>query len=835
MASGPRSLFPWEALMRAAIIPRVVLPFALAFASLPLRAEPDRTALARKAHDILKANCYRCHGRDGAVEGGINYILDPKTLAARKKAVAGEPAKSKLYKRLVSEDDPMPPEGEKVRPGKDDIAVIKQWIAAGMPAVEAAEARRPFLAETDVIAAIAADLKKADEADRRFLRYFTITHLVNAGLSDDELQTYRHGLSKLVNSLSWGRRVVVPRAVDAARTVLRIDLRDYQWSPATWTRIMGYYPYAIVRPGPEARFVYDSAEGEIPYVRADWFVYHASRPPLYHEVLRVPWTDRELEKQLRVDVAADVEAGQVARCAFNGSGISRHNRLIERHESPYGAYWKSYDFASSAGQQNLFAYPFGPGGGTHDFQHDGGEIIFTLPNGLQGYMLVNAEGHRLDEGPTRIVSDPRQPDRAVVNGISCMGCHVRGVIEKADQLREHAARNPAGFSEREAAQVKALYPAPEKLAGLFREDADRFRAAVEKAGLRVASTEPVVALAMRLDGEMDLPLAAAELGLTPGEFRERLARSPALQRTLGSLNVDGGTVQRGVFESEYGEAARELHVGFARTVTNSIGMKLNFIPPGEFWMGTPDEDTATRYDERPRHKVRITRPFYMGIYPVTQEQFRKVAGSVPSWFGEARGGRLDWPVENVPWETAVSYCHMLSNLAEEKRAGRRYRLPTEAEWEYACRAGTSTRFAFGDLITAEQAAFGRGGPGQGGHPVPVGRYAPNRFGLYDVHGNVWQWCADWYDRKYYTYSPQDDPQGPGTFPQYLRAEYPNGLKVKRGGAYGEPLFWCRSAARMPAGAEITERNPLTGFRVVCVQEGLARVAADYVRGGRLEK
>src|SRR5262249_21652990 len=157
------------------------------------------------------------------------------------------------------------------------------------------------------------------------------------------------------------------------------------------------------------------------------------------------------------------------------------------------------------------------------------------------------------------------------------------------------------------------------------------------------------------------------------------------------------------------------------------------------WMGTPDDDTtATRYDERPRHKVRITRPFYVGIYPVTQEQFSKVTGSVPFWFNAARGGRPDWPAENVGWETAVSYCNMLSNLAEEKRAGRRYRLPTEAEWEYACRAGTTTRFAFGDLITPEQAVYDRA-PQWGGHPVSVGRYAPNRFGLFDMHGNVWQW------------------------------------------------------------------------------------------------
>src|SRR5205823_8754042 len=142
----------------------------------------------------------------------------------------------------------------------------------------------------------------------------------------------------------------------------------------------------------------------------------------------------------------------------NGSGVSRNNRLIERHKTGYGAYWKSYDFAGNSGRQNLFAHPLGPGPDENTFQQDGGEIIFNLPNGLQAYLLVDAKGRRIDKGPQNIVSDPKQGDRAVVNGVSCMSCHAQGMIFKDDQVRAHVEANPNAFTRDEADTVLALYP-----------------------------------------------------------------------------------------------------------------------------------------------------------------------------------------------------------------------------------------------------------------------------------------------------------------------------------------------------------------------------------------
>lgn len=213
-----------------------------ALGSAAAAAPPDAAALAQKARAVLEANCHRCHGHDGTNEGGFNFVLDRQRLVARKKVVPGDPARSRLYQRLVSGDDPMPPADEKPRPGKDDLAILKQWIEAGAPDFGPAAVRRGVISTGDMLNAIRADLERVPERDRRFTRYFTLTHLHNAGLSADELQSYRHGLSKLVNGLSWGGKVVVPRAVDPAQTVFRIDLRDYQWNEKVWDAVVAVNP-----------------------------------------------------------------------------------------------------------------------------------------------------------------------------------------------------------------------------------------------------------------------------------------------------------------------------------------------------------------------------------------------------------------------------------------------------------------------------------------------------------------------------------------------------------------------------------------------------------------
>jgi formylglycine-generating enzyme required for sulfatase activity len=252
------------------------------------------------------------------------------------------------------------------------------------------------------------------------------------------------------------------------------------------------------------------------------------------------------------------------------------------------------------------------------------------------------------------------------------------------------------------------------------------------------------------------------------------------------------------------------------TVTNSIGMELVQLPAGRFWMGSPAEESERATDESPRHQVTLSQPGLMGRFEVTQRQFQHVMGHNPSRFqdtGPAAADAGDLPVENVSWREAVEFCRQLSARKEERSAGREYRLPTEAEWEYACRAGTETATAFGPALGSNQANFDSSQPygdaprGQRlGRTNRVGSYAPNVFGLYDTHGNVWEWCSDYYQPDYYRQSPEHDPAGP-TF---------GAFHVLRGGSWESPGSHCRSAYRnhFPD----AQRSDI-GFRVWCTISG----------------
>jgi len=254
-------------------------------------------------------------------------------------------------------------------------------------------------------------------------------------------------------------------------------------------------------------------------------------------------------------------------------------------------------------------------------------------------------------------------------------------------------------------------------------------------------------------------------------------------------------------------AARQL--GLPLEVTNSIGMKLVLVPAGEFEMGTPESFVDRNPDEYP-HRVRITKAFYLSVCEVTQGEYERVMGKNPSYFSPTGWGKdlvleVDtgrFPVESVSWDDAVAFCAALSAREEEAKANREYGLPTEAQWEYACRSGSPMRFCCGDdKQTLGDFAWFVENSGRTTHPVGTKR--PNAWGLHDMHGNVREWCHDWHADDYYRTAPIDDPPGPlsGLF------------RVFRGGCFCLSSYFCRSGNRF--GPYPLPSN-MTGFRVVAV-------------------
>ena len=820
------------------------LAFTLLTLSLPAASlAQDEAELATKAKAVFEKHCYACHGKEGSNEGGFNYILNHERLLASKKVIAGDAKNSRLLKRMASEE--MPPDEDsngkaiKDRPSVQEVAAVKAWIDAGAPDFNPKVAARLFISNTDILELIHKDLLAANERSRKFLRYFTITHLYNAGLSDDELLSYRVGLSKLLNSLSWGRDVKAPEAIGSAKTIFRIDLRQYGWKEATWERILAANPYGVTYTTTAAKGCYDLCQTTLPYVRADWFVFAASRPPLYHDVLELPKTDLELEKLLRVDVEENLRVEEVARAAFNGSGVSRNNRLIERHKSPYGAYWKSYDFASNVGRQNLFEHPLGPGKADNLFKHDGGEIIFNLPNGLQAYFLTDGEGKRIDKGPINVVSDPKQSDRSVVNGVSCMSCHNQGMIVKADQVRAHVEKNPEGFTKAEADSIKALYPVKADFEKVLKEDAERFRKAVEASGAHLSKTEPVYALSGQFENEIDIKMAAAEVGVTENDFGKGLGRSPKLARVFGPLRVVGGTVQRQVLVEHFEElaavllpdgtfrrggsvVANEPKPGEEREfdVGNGVKMRFCWIPGsnGKFKIGSPkaEQDYLVKtnldgkrwegLDFENEHEVAGVDGFWMAKTEMTQAQYVKLTGKQnPSNFSAEGDGKFavaglntnDFPVEGVSWEGAQACIKGMKAPAGMKRIG----LPSEVQWEWAARGGRGNGRAFywGDELNGDKAnsngEFPYGTPTKGSYlerTTKVGSYetkAAHPWGLCDMHGNVYEWCEDYYG----AYAKLPGGKNPAQTVEQL-----GDLRVLRGGSWFNYSSYCRSAAATTA-------------------------------------
>jgi formylglycine-generating enzyme required for sulfatase activity len=322
------------------------------------------------------------------------------------------------------------------------------------------------------------------------------------------------------------------------------------------------------------------------------------------------------------------------------------------------------------------------------------------------------------------------------------------------------------------------------------------------------SSQPVVEeVKSKVPDRQELPLSGQSSRPVVEEVKPKTPSRPKLPRfSLDVVTVDstGKIVKRESREAEY----------FSEDLGNNVTLEMVSIPGGTFTMGAPETEQESFDEERPQHKVTVS-PFFMGKYPVTQVQWEAVA-ILPRINRElnpnpSRFKGKDLPVESISWDDAVEFCARLS-----KATGNHYRLPSEAEWEYACRAGTTTPFHFGETITSELANYhAEGNYRQKTSAVGSFQFA-NAFGLYDMHGNIWEWCSDeWHDN--YVGAPNDGNrwltnQNKNWFNSLLNKSNDTNIKLLRGGSWGSDPWYCRSACRSRSARDF--RYSGVGFRVV---------------------
>ena len=693
--------------------------------------------LAQEAYTVFEQHCLDCHGEFGSYADVLT--IKHKNLIENKVVIPRQPDASELYLRLLGDTN----NGSQMPLGQDPldveaIATIRRWIEAGAPDWEAIpKPKRDFITTEAMLKSIHTHVTSLTDFDRSFARYFTLTHLYNAGATDANLRAYRIALSKLINSLSWGAEVIKPKPIDREDTIFYIDLRNYEWDIKSdkWYKIEQAYPYGVQLKSTTYTTLCEETDCELPFIRADWFIATASLPPLYHEILDLPKTDRELETQLEVNVAENLKNApgvRVWRAGFNNSGVSVNNRIVERHKSRYGAYWKSYDFAGNVGKQNIFTHPL-------DFTHDGGEIIFNLPNGLQAYYLSTATGERLDEAPINIVSNTGARDPVVRNGLSCMGCHTEGMKTFEDQVRSVIEQTPNPPYDK--AQALRLYAEKSTMDSLILEDIARYRRTIESAGGVFGGSEPIQQLVKQFESPLDASHAAAEVGMQTDDFLKKIRENSTLQNAgLLVLGIENGNVKRDAWEEQFGTVISVLKVGIhVDPYTNMV-----LIPAGEFQMRANPDD----YEGEPLYATVSVDAFYIDKYEVTNAQYKEFLDANPEWRKEERtnsrkyhylayncylydwsentypSGKDNHPVAFVSYDAAMAYAQWVGK-----------RLLTEAEWEKAARGKlVKKKYPWGNLIDSNKVDT------EESVITQVGSYPPNGYGLYDMVGNVAEWC-----------------------------------------------------------------------------------------------
>lgn len=572
-----------------------------------------QSEIERKVSALFESRCAECHGPESKKKKKPLLGKSVDLEALKKSAQANEGLKSELFSRVTTtdEDNVMPP-SDAANPthlSAAEIKIISDWLTEEAAPVAAAPVSggtsasneaRSFVDEEEETALALQDLLTVATADQPYIRYLSLANLYNQQASqrpfynDEKMKLFRIGVDKMLNSLSSMKEIALSKVIGPTQTLLRLDLRDYGLGTEDWKHIEDFYPYFLEQGGNSERTLKLKTGTQIPKLRADWFAFATSQPPLYNILLRLPDPtvigDKEIERSLGIDVNQNLRNGRALRLGFQDSGVSTGNRLIERHELPNGGYyWKSYDFddrRQSERGHDLFKTPLGPrdAGISLDFafEQDGGELIWSLPNGLQAYMLVEAKGKRIETGPTNIVQDSDHPKGAIINGISCIQCHRQGMKLPKIGLKDEVLL-PAlqlDLSSNERALASRLYDqvAAKKA---FDSDTESFKAALIKLGAKTdSSAEPVWAL---YDAFFFQPITAetikSEFGLKNRDVLSEMKQSgDSALLNIHSRLTTSVRVQRLLFAVDFKEVADKLALGRTRSVPRDVPIEVSIKP-----------------------------------------------------------------------------------------------------------------------------------------------------------------------------------------------------------------------------------------------------------------
>lgn len=530
--------------------------------------------LNEKANNILIARCNSCHGSESTALGGINYIHNATALIANEWIVPGSAGESRLFESIVNGS--MPP-NQTMAP--DEIDTIREWIRNGAQSPTPANMDNEPRTYQAMLQLISNDINEMVDAgiDTRNQRYFILSHFDTQNISLAQIKQNQLAITKLVNSLSWEAGLATPVRVQNSQLILRYDISRLGWNQAKWQAIEELYPYSLdVTPARPALLTENlltqlntikTATGTtIPIVRGDWFAHAGANPGLYHELLEIPENILDLETRLGINVINNINTQNIVRAGFQNSNVSTSNRLMERHETQFGSYWKSYDFANNTSISNIFLFPVGPNLSslqfteTERFVHAGGEIIFNLPNGLQAYALTDSSDNRIDEAPITIVQDPQRPSKVVTNGISCISCHAQGMNRNYDDVRNFVIANAANFSALTVTAVTATHANDTLLNSLFDEDDERFQSAMRTLAGNAVYGEPVGPAYYTYASRMNLTQTARELEISDTQLRAAIELSPELRLILGELLLVDGRITREFFEQNFYNIYRLTHL-----------------------------------------------------------------------------------------------------------------------------------------------------------------------------------------------------------------------------------------------------------------------------------